>query len=149
MSKLKLALTMALVLTGCSTITLSENQRTLAQTRIFPGATIDDVYQHMKTTLNENHYAIKSSDLLAGIIVASKPLPRQGGAFERREEIVINLDTAANGIRTQVSIQTIIHYSLGGTFGHEVQTRAPYEQFFSQADKGRDDNRVPASVRLK
>ncbi|MBI1861233.1 MAG: hypothetical protein HYR96_09985 [Deltaproteobacteria bacterium] len=142
-------LIVALLVGGCSSVRLSDTQRAVVQTRIFPGASVENVFNHLKYALSQNHYAIKSGDLSDGVLVASRNLPDQGGARERREEIVMNIDKTPQGVRVRLSIQLIVHYSLGGSYGVEKLDRGSYDQLFVQMDKSRDESRVPASIKLK
>lgn len=136
------------ILSGCASPSLSEKQRALLQSRLFPKAKIDAVFNHLKSSLSQDRFSIKSADSSQGTIVASRSLPNQGGSSERREEIIINLAQSSEGVKATVSIQWIAHYSLGGIHGREILERAPYEQFFARADKAREDDRIPASVRI-
>ncbi len=138
---------------GCATTRVSENTRIQLQTRLFPDTQVDPIFNHLKNTLSQYRYTIKSAEAMDGTIVASRNLPNLGGSTERREEIIVNLTQIPKGVKSQVSIQTILHYSLGGSLGKEVLERQPYEEFYSRANKNRDgdteDDRVPTSVRIE
>ena len=135
------------VLAGCAGSQLSYNQRTALQSRLFPGAKLEEVFNHMKVVLNKNHYSIKTSDLQDRIILASRKFNNSGGASEKREEIAVILDNTSKGVQVQISIQTITHYSLGGNFGTEELDSRRYVQFFTNATK--ENDRIPASIPLE
>lgn len=144
----RLYLACLLLAFGCSTTPLTDEQKLVLQTREFPEADINDVFSHLKNSLNALRYSIKSADILDETIVASRPLPNSGGSRERREDIIINFFKLAKSVRVQISIQEVTHYSLGGSSGKELLVRDAYEKFFAKANEGRSD-RVPASVKIK
>ena len=129
---------------GCSTLPPSDAQITRIQTRIFPKATKEAIFDHFKSSLNRQRYSIKNAELMDGTLVASRKLPEEGGASERHEEIIINVNPSTHGVNTRVSIQVITHYSLGGTYGAEVVSPKYYERFYAQMLKNRDTTRIPS-----
>jgi hypothetical protein len=141
-----LAFVLFYFLSGCAATPITEKQRLVLQNRLYPNTNISEVRSLFKNVLLERKYSIKTDE--PDLIIASHQLSESSSSGAQREELVVSFIKHPKGVRTQVSIQKLTHYSLGGTYGEEIIAAKPYDVFYGAVLKARDPARVPASQRF-
>jgi hypothetical protein len=145
---MRLVLTLAALalVVGCATTPeLSPQQRRALQMRTFEDTNMRNVFNAIKTVLQDEGYVIKNQDFEGGLIVAQIQKADNSSAFwaglsgnsnyrtGQLFEVSVNLEAITpTTIETRMIVQESVQMSLGGTSGREILDEKLYQGIYQK-----------------